>query len=31
MSDHVRGYRALLVLYPRDFRREFGPDLTQRF
>jgi len=25
----VTGYRALLWLYPKDFREEFGPDLLQ--
>ncbi len=29
VSDHL--YRALLILYPRAFRREFGPHMAQVF
>lgn len=31
MNRHVRLYRALLMLYPAPFRREYGRDLTQSF
>lgn len=31
LSRHERGYRALLVLYPTEFRREYGDALTQFF
>ncbi len=30
-SRHVRCYRALIRLYPRQFRRDFGDDLVQVF
>lgn len=31
MNRHVRLYQALLMLYPRAFRREYARDLTQSF
>jgi hypothetical protein len=31
LASSGRLYRALLVLYPRDFLREFGPQMTQVF
>lgn len=31
MTTPRQGYRALLVLYPRRFRAEFGEDLVQAF
>lgn len=31
MNTHAWLYRALLTLYPRAFRREYTPDLTQSF
>ncbi len=31
MNRHARLYQALLTLYPRAFRREYAPDLTQSF
>lgn len=34
MSDHehiVRVYRALLVIYPKDFRQTYGPHMVQVF
>lgn len=30
MSSPHPVYRSLLVLYPREFRREYGPDLVQQ-
>lgn len=31
MTAHVRSYRAMVGLYPRGFRREFGDDLVRHF
>ena len=31
MSWSQRVYRALLLVYPREFRREYGPQMEQAF
>src|SRR3712207_3711416 len=31
MSRSQRVYRALLLVYPREFRREYGPQMEQAF
>lgn len=31
MTAHVRSYSAVVRLYPRNFRREFGDDLVRHF
>lgn len=31
MSPSQRVYRALLLVYPREFRREYGPQMEQAF
>jgi hypothetical protein len=31
LSRHERTYRALLVVYPRSFRQEYGEDMVQAF
>ena len=31
MTTHAKAYRLLTGLYPRSFRREYGPDLVQAF
>jgi hypothetical protein len=31
MTAHIRSYRAVVRLYPKGFRREFGDDLVRHF
>jgi hypothetical protein len=31
MAGHADIYRALVRLYPKDFRRHYGDDLVQNF